>query len=177
MRFLVSQEPTIRRSKKVDFFSVFFRRSLRKRKKLFLFACWESAKEKSDGNKIHITPFSFVRFPITKETAQLSVAQHLDRLTSSVPFSREPNIRKIKAQNFISKPFPPFSRQPNRAIKIPTISSGYDIVTVTVWSLGGAASDVHDIFWQEIRKERHWLHGDGGNKRAGAENSMWDRLL
>ena len=176
MRFLVPQEPNIRRSKKVNFFSVSFGRVPPKKVKIVSICLLRIGKRKEWRKQNSYHTILVCSVPNKERTAQLSIAQHIDRLTSSAPFSREPNIRKIKTQNFISNPFPPFSRQPNRAIKIRTISSGYDMVTVTVWSTGGAG-DLHDIFWQEIRQERHWLDDDGGRNRTGAENSMRDRLL
>ena len=188
MRFLVSQEPNIRRSKKVNFFSVSFGRVPPKKVKMvsvcgpkkvkMVSVCLlriGKRKEWRKQNSYHTILVCSV--PNKERIAQLSIAQHLTDSRRVLHSPGNQTSEKSKSRNFISNPFPPFSRQPNGAIKIRTISSGYDMVTVTVWSTGGAASDVHDIFWQEIRQERHWLNDDGGRNRTGAENSMRDRLL
>lgn len=72
---------------------------------------------------------------------------------------------------------PLFSRQPKRGINIRTISSGYDIVMAILCSTAGATSDMHDIFWQKIRLERHSLDGDCLKHGTGPEKSMRDQLL
>ena len=96
MRFLVPQEPNIRRSKKVNFFSVSFGRVPPKKVKIVSICLLRIGKRKEWRKQNSYHTILVCSVPNKERTAQLSIAQHIDRLTSSAPFSREPNIRKIK---------------------------------------------------------------------------------
>lgn len=145
MRFSVSQEPNFRRRKKVNFVPLSFRWLPPQKVKIASDCLMIIGKRKEcRGTNTHITQFLFALFPNNEINSSTECHRHTTSTDSlkSVPFSQEKN--QTHETSFPSL-FPPFfSRQPNRAIKIRTISSGYDMVTV--WSMGGAASDVHDIF-------------------------------